>query len=909
MKKIKKSNIFFVIAILFIFAIMPNKALATYENQEEICEVYEVDLIDNNKEMSINEFQSEIQKYKASSTSVSFDEFLTSEILKGSSSIDVSKYGINRYNIESYVELTLELHPEAYIFSDYKVYLNNQGTVLYISPVYFIDIVDIDFYYKKAEFMADTFIATIPEDSTELEQLLYIHNYICENTEYDFENLNELPVIDHSMYGLFINGVTVCDGYSNAFTYLCNKLGIECYLVVSENMDHAWNEVKIGDDYYHIDSTWDDTGVADSIDIYGRWTYEYFLLSDSQMLVSDHYDWEYSYVCNSSIYDKSFIHQLTSPVIEYENNWFYIDSEEDNNIVISVVKDIDFALQKENTQVNKSSATSFEKLSVYPTIMSDGIGILYTNGKNIYRIMYSSENLDTNSNTEIYTGSDIILGLRIYNGRFQIQTTDYNKKEITIDSQELSIDTANISDRDFNEKSLSINKAYKLKIASKLSDGECIWNSSNPNVATIDNNGVLKIVGSGFTNITLTQGSQVRTMLICVRDYINVKLNYNSSRATVYINGAQKSAGTYIYPKQSTLNINITLNSNYQFSGWIINGKKTEYVNMDISNLSEDIDLVAKAEGTYTSHDIENLIFDYKYYADNYSDLKNAFGYNETALKNHYISCGIKEGRIASKIFDVKYYINNNDDLKKAFGNNYEAAYNHFITYGWKEGRASSNLYYGSYYGNNYKDLILLDNYDLMAHFINFGIREGRKGTNLADLTPIDITGYIFDATFYADLYPDLRSAFGYNEENLRKHYINFGIKEGRIASVFFDPKYYLNKYSDLKNAFGNNYEAAYNHYINNGINEGRTASMYFDANYYLNKYSDLKSAFGNNYSKALQHFSTNGIREGREASSSFKISIYKSNYSDLRNTFGNDNIRYFIHYEVYGKNEGRKAY
>lgn len=42
--------------------------------------------------------------------------------------------------------------------------------------------------------------------------------------------------------------------------------------------------------------------------------------------------------------------------------------------------------------------------------------------------------------------------------------------------------------------------------------------------------------------------------------------------------------------------------------------------------------------------------FDYVSYADRYSDLREVFGYDREALYNHYISCGVNEGRIAQGI-------------------------------------------------------------------------------------------------------------------------------------------------------------------------------------------------------------------------------------------------------------------
>ena len=36
-------------------------------------------------------------------------------------------------------------------------------------------------------------------------------------------------------------------------------------------------------------------------------------------------------------------------------------------------------------------------------------------------------------------------------------------------------------------------------------------------------------------------------------------------------------------------------------------------------------------------------VFDAKYYADTYEDLKNAYGYDEEALFNHYMTWGLTE--------------------------------------------------------------------------------------------------------------------------------------------------------------------------------------------------------------------------------------------------------------------------
>ena len=42
--------------------------------------------------------------------------------------------------------------------------------------------------------------------------------------------------------------------------------------------------------------------------------------------------------------------------------------------------------------------------------------------------------------------------------------------------------------------------------------------------------------------------------------------------------------------------------------------------------------------------------FDYVAYADRYPDLRKAFGYDQEALYEHYVTCGVDEGRIARSI-------------------------------------------------------------------------------------------------------------------------------------------------------------------------------------------------------------------------------------------------------------------
>lgn len=326
--------------------------------------------------------------------------------------------------------------------------------------------------------------------------------------------------------------------------------------------------------------------------------------------------------------------------------------------------------------------------------------------------------------------------------------------------------------------------------------------------------------------------------------------------------------------------------------------------NGQVSGISTavDIDVDNTYFFKYNHIDISPFMFDAVYYADCNPDLKAVFGYNATLLKSHFDNFGKKEGRAATPIFDAGFYLKKYPDLKAAYGKDYAGAYDHFVTFGAKEGRQGSKYIDSTYYLKKYTDLrraFYSSKTRAIAHFYQCGISEGRQGSSEFNVknyrtstsayyqhhlgynymkylsldvggspvldNNIDISQYMFDAKFYADKYPDLKAAFGYNETLLRSHFDNFGKKEGRQASRIFDPMYYLNTYADLKAAYGNNYVGAFDHFMVFGAAEGRSGSEELQVKKYLENYYDLSAAFGTYYTKAIAHYVNCGVAEGRK--------------------------------------------
>lgn len=125
-------------------------------------------------------------------------------------------------------------------------------------------------------------ISTIPKDSTEYEAELLIHDYIVNNCRYKKISVNSQsnPKIFTS-YGCLVEGSAVCEGYSKSMQLLMNRIGIKCGTVTGarESEPHMWNIVKINDNWYHIDVTWDGSGDLAR--------YNYFNVTD-EVIKKDH---------------------------------------------------------------------------------------------------------------------------------------------------------------------------------------------------------------------------------------------------------------------------------------------------------------------------------------------------------------------------------------------------------------------------------------------------------------------------------------------------------------------------------------------------------------------------------------------------------------------------------------------
>lgn len=127
-----------------------------------------------------------------------------------------------------------------------------------------------------------------------IDNIKIFHDYIVNNTVYDTENKSGVSNINSSTaYGVLINGIGICSGYTDAMQLFLEKLNVKNYRISSNT--HVWNYVFVEGSWMHLDLTWDDPIMSDGS---STLNHDYFLINTEKLASFN--DGEHNY--NSDIY-------------------------------------------------------------------------------------------------------------------------------------------------------------------------------------------------------------------------------------------------------------------------------------------------------------------------------------------------------------------------------------------------------------------------------------------------------------------------------------------------------------------------------------------------------------------------------------------------------------------------------
>lgn len=216
-------------------------------------------------------------------------------------------------SIDRSYHAVLKDHPEIFwVHNREKIYKTTYSDSDYcvFTPGYTYTDSEIDEIQTAMEQSFQEVRALIPEDAGDYEKVRIVYTYVIDHTQY------QTGEDDQSIAGVFWKKSAVCAGYAGAVQYLLERLDIPCIYVDGSTKGstegHAWDIVKIGQEYYYVDAT-----NGDQPD---------FLNGDAAQL-EEHKTIIYDYLCPfPEKYEKTYTpsEELTVPACTAKDLDFYV---------------------------------------------------------------------------------------------------------------------------------------------------------------------------------------------------------------------------------------------------------------------------------------------------------------------------------------------------------------------------------------------------------------------------------------------------------------------------------------------------------------------------------------------------------------------------------------------------------
>ncbi len=189
------------------------------------------------------------------------------------------------------------LSGEAAANSEFSMGSDKGKVTLELSLHYHWESADLDLAKKDFDAASKEIINEASAYEDIFDRVKFVHDSIVTGAEYDrlsYETgSSALLGLSNSAYGALVEGRALCGGYSRAFSHIMHELGIETFYVTGEadGGPHAWNVIKLGGEYYHIDLTWNDTDKEDCPAVYS-----YFCITSEEIERTHTVDKEFSFL-------------------------------------------------------------------------------------------------------------------------------------------------------------------------------------------------------------------------------------------------------------------------------------------------------------------------------------------------------------------------------------------------------------------------------------------------------------------------------------------------------------------------------------------------------------------------------------------------------------------------------------
>lgn len=367
---------------------------------------------------------------------------------------------------------------------------------------------------------------------------------------------------------------------------------------------------------------------------------------------------------------------------------------EDNTEVV----DTESTESTETEDTEESEETEREEIAICADpygIATYSSGTIYPNGTNGHFFLYvQNGSVWGKYQVDVSIGSRCPNGINYYlsYNMYLIEGTDVG---VTLNPQDLSGGTTDFYHTKHDNATSEIGaREYHLPFTVKL-------NKPGYHIESADTSGAYQSYFDSYTDTTCsfivdtngcgitnwTADGQIHNDTIAVKYVQNsYTINYNGNGAT----GGNMAAQTMLYDTTTALSSNgFTKNCTATFNG---NGGTAE--KGSVTAACPFIGWLDYNDITVNDTTYHWWTFDAPYYANTYSDIGRAYGYNKIGLAYHYDTYNVKgnETRQSSPVFNIGYYMTyGGQDLKNAFGSNKQAYISHWNANGYAEGRKGAS--------------------------------------------------------------------------------------------------------------------------------------------------------------------------------------------------------------------------
>ena len=344
-------------------------------------------------------------------------------------SIDVSELGLTRDDINNgAVRSIINSHPEFISLSGGYTYWTSGSSITKIAFTYLTNAKEeqqeLDAALQEVKSKIDT------SGMSDEEIVLAYHEYLTSTVAYAYEDyFNGTIAANHGydMYGALVKHSCVCQGYAETMFYLLREAGLSCAIASSENINHAWNIVKIHGKWYHIDATWDDP----VWDMPGRSYHDYFLVSfdtmnkntlinhtkdRTDMVVSAQWGDTYTTAVDTTYESGKFWNGIEKAIF-YKDGYWYSISEGSSKTSFNINK------YQYSTNINKVLYSGTAKWitpsggyypGVYSSIYLRGDNLYFTTPDSLNKIDITSTNVTPTELINIRTQYNSSTGNNLY---------------------------------------------------------------------------------------------------------------------------------------------------------------------------------------------------------------------------------------------------------------------------------------------------------------------------------------------------------------------------------------------------------------------------------------------------------------------------------------------------------------